>query len=210
MEYRNTKKMKDTENKTETLSSNLHQASSKFYAEFLSATKIIKPTVESRYKAINDTILMAQPYVPIFLNEYCPSDFRRSLDFIHELKVKVDCQRYSYTGGPAHLHWIWRTSVDENKSETLQNYTKLAAELQKNIPVYHSRSVKGNFTSLYGRCTGAKPAILRSIFRSLTGDQSAPHDLTTAEVDDRVNEMLESEDSDLIWDLRIGNHGRPE
>ena len=39
MEYRNTKKMKDTENKTETLSSNLHQASSKFYAEFLSATK---------------------------------------------------------------------------------------------------------------------------------------------------------------------------
>ena len=22
--------------------------------------------------------------------------------------------------------------------------------------------------------------------------------------------MLESEDPDLIWDLRIGNHGRPE
>ena len=129
MEYRNTKMMKDIENKTETLSSNLHQASSKFYAEFLSATKIIKPTVEFRYKAINGAILMAQPYAPIFLDEYCPSDFRRSFDFIHELKVK-------------------------------------------DIP------------------TQAAP-----------GDQSVPHELTTAEVDDRVNEMLESEDSDLIWDL---------
>ena len=55
-----------------------------------------------------------------------------------------------------------------------------------------------------------KTSYIKIHFPKLTGDQSPPHDLTTAEVDDRVNEMLESEDSDLIWDLRIRNHSHPE
>ena len=84
----------------------------------------------------------------------------------------------------------------------LQNHTRVTAELQKSIPVYHSKSVKRDFVALFGRCTGTKPAILRSIFCRLTGDQSASENFTTAEVDARVKEMVETEDDDLIWDLR--------
>ena len=155
-------------------------------------------TTDARYKTINEAILVAQQCEPIFLNEYCPSDHRRRFEFIQELSVKVECQRYSFPGGPVHIYWIWRIYPEDKRSEGLQKHTKVTADLQIHIPVYHSRSMKRQFVALYGRCTGTKPVILRYIFRRLTGDQSVSQNLTAAEVDARVAEMMETEDSDLI------------
>ena len=89
----------------------------------------------------------------------------------------------------------------------LQNHTRVTAELQKSIPVYHSRSLKREFVALFGRCTGTKPAILRSIFRRLTDDQSASENLTTAEVDARVKENGGNRRWRFNLGLKVKNNG---
>ena len=44
----------------------------------------------------------------------------------------------------------------------------------------------------------------------MTGDSSSSATAAQEEVDKRVAQLLDSEDSDLVWDLRTMNHGRPE
>ena len=103
---------------------------------------------------------MSEAYNPILINEYCPCDRRRRYEYIQEIKIPVECQRYPYTGANEHLHWIWRTSVDETRSEALNNYTRVTVDLQSKLPVYASRFLKREFIHTYGRCTGLKPALL--------------------------------------------------
>ena len=51
---------------------------------------------------------------------------------------------------------------------------------------------------------GVKPAALRFFYRSLTGDASAPNDITEAEIDSRVQEVIDMEPDDpqTVFDLR--------
>ena len=91
----------------------------------------------------------------------------------------------------------------------MSKYSEITNNLKQNIPVYHSGSTKREFISLFGQCTGLKPGLLRNMFRRLTGDQSASTNATEAEIDKRINEMLDIEDADIIWDLRNSN-GKPD
>jgi len=54
---------------------------------------------------------------------------------------------------------------------------------------------------------GTKPYVLRNIYCKLTNDCSAARTLEEREVDARVQEVLSTEDPDLINDLRYFNHG---
>lgn len=56
---------------------------------------------------------------------------------------------------------------------------------------------------------GTKSYVLRSVYRELTGDASGSRTSSEEEVDKRVNEVLTSEDTDLIIDLRELNEGVP-
>ncbi|CAC5383931.1 unnamed protein product [Mytilus coruscus] len=47
-------------------------------------------------------------------------------------------------------------------------------------------------------------------YRRLTGDQSASLTASQTEVDKRISEILDNEDSELICDLRLNNRGQPE
>ena len=51
---------------------------------------------------------------------------------------------------------------------------------------------------------------MRAAYRRLTGNASAPDSTEQAEVDSRVAQLLDTEDPDLVWDLRVLNEGRPE
>ena len=55
--------------------------------------------------------------------------------------------------------------------------------------------------------THAKPAFLREAYRRLTDDASAASSLEEAEVNSRVAQVLDTEDPDLAWDLRVRNTG---
>lgn len=70
------------------------------------------------------------------------------------------------------------------------------------FPTYSTRAMRGEFVQCYGRFTHDKPALLRELYRRLTGDSSSSDNATEAEVDEQVSQLLDSEDPNLIWDLR--------
>ena len=119
--------------------------------------------------------------------------------------VKNTCLR-----GVQHTHWIWKVPTNDSESIAMSKSLEITNVLRKDVPVYHSRSVKREFISLFGRCTGYKPGILQNIYRRITGDASASTNATEAEVDKRVAQLLDIEDADVIWDLRANCSGRPE
>ena len=61
----------------------------------------------------------------------------------------------------------------------------------------------------YGQICDTKPAVLREIYRNLTGDHTALTTKQEKEIHQRIVECLEWEDSILIFDLRV-NSGRVE
>ena len=69
--------------------------------------------------------------------------------------------------------------------------------------------MKREFINTYGRFTAnVNPYILRSIYKSLTGDTSSSHITDEAAIDQRLKEAVENEDLDLIIDLREANEGQ--
>ena len=63
--------------------------------------------------------------------------------------------------------------------------------------------------NLYGQICDTKPAVLRQIYRNLTGDHTALTNEQEKEIHQRIVECLEGEDNTLIFDLRV-NSGRVE
>lgn len=70
--------------------------------------------------------------------------------------------------------------------------------------------MRREFIHSFGTATHSRPAFLREAYRRLTGDASAPSTAQEEEVDKRIAELLETEDPELVWDLRLTNSGRPE
>ena len=70
--------------------------------------------------------------------------------------------------------------------------------------------MKREFIHSFGTITNCKSAFLRKAYQVLTGDSSSAHTLAEKEIDERIGEMLEMQDPELISDLRLNNEGRPE
>ncbi len=177
---------------------------------------IDSPTKRARYNPLHVAVLHAQPYEPIFVNEFAPTDRRRRNEYVNELVFPCKTIRYSYTGQQSHLHFVWKINTTDSETQIQQN-NNCKENLEKEFPAYHSRAMKRDFCILvtenvqhFGRATGIKSGILREAYRCLTGDKSAPNSLSEAEVDERIRKVLDDEDPTLAWDLRVTNSGRPE
>ena len=175
------------------------------HTTILLGTVVTNPSEFERYKLLNAAIEGSEPYKPIFLNDFAPTDRRRRFEYLEGIKTSTKCQKFSYTGCSTHLHWIWKIPVDDSESVTMSKYSEITSNLRSELPVYHSRAAKREFISLFGQCTGLKPGLLRNIYRRLTGDASSSCNATEAEIDKRVKQMLDTEDADVIWDLRNSN-----
>ena len=92
----------------------------------------------------------------------------------------------------------------------LSSSIKICDELKKACPVYHSRAMQREFANLFGKLTHSKPAFLSEVYHRLTGDCSASSNLREEEVNQRIAQLVDNEDPDLVWDLRCNNEGRPE
>ena len=82
--------------------------------------------------------------------------------------------------------------------------------IRKDIPTFHTRAMRRQFFHLVGRMSPkSKPHLLRAMYQSLTGDQSAARTTPENEIDERVSEFLSMEDPDVIVDLReLNANGR--
>lgn len=70
--------------------------------------------------------------------------------------------------------------------------------------------MRREFIHSFGKVTNSKPAFLREAYRHLTGDQSCSSNASEQAIDERVKQILDDEDPDLMCNLRINNEGRPE
>jgi hypothetical protein len=174
------------------------------------ASKNILPGSAARYHTLHHALQKSKPFEAVFGNDHAPPDAKRKYDYAKGLVVPCKCVRYTYTGSRNHLHFLWRIPTDSTESETLSQSLKVRDELKTSFPLYHSRPMRQEFIHLFGKMTHSRPAFLREGYRRLTGDCSASANITEREVDERVTQLLEDEDPDLIWDLRINNEGRPE
>ena len=102
--------------------------------------------------------------------------------------------------------FLWKVPVDASESEVLNESIKVTKELKKTFPVYYSKATRCEFIH---RVTSSKSAFPREAYRRLTGDQSCSSNACEQAIDERVKQILEDEDADVICDVRIDN-GRPE
>ena len=106
-------------------------------------------------------------------------------------------QWYSWKVGPS--------SEDECELPTTSQNT--IEEIKKSLPAFHSRAMRKAMYSKYGRiCPTIKPATLRYLYHDLTGDNSMSENLHEAEIDKRMHQLVDMEDSEIIVDLRHHNH----
>ena len=78
-----------------------------------------------------------------------------------------------------------------------------------NFPTYRSRAMRREYTSKFGKVTKTSAAVLRGMYQTLVGDSSCSTNLASEEIDKRVQQFFETEDTDLVIDLRV-NNGRPD
>ena len=121
------------------------------------------------------------------------------------LYIPVACAVYTYTGGKTHLHFIWKVCSSEAEDEKMKKNISVRDSLKMTFPTYSTRAMRQEFVQCFGRFTHDTPAVLREMYRRLTGDSSSSANATEAEVDERVSQLLDSEDPNLIWDLRVNN-----
>ena len=88
----------------------------------------------------------------------------------------------------------------------LSENERVIQSIKGQLPHYHTRSMRQDFINMYGRLTPSTPPyVLRDIYKALTKDQCASCTTNQKEIDMRIKEALESEDADIIVDLREFN-----
>ena len=95
------------------------------------------------------------------------------------------------------------------ENDKLTYFMRMLGTIEPQVPVYHTRAMRKKFNKEIGvlNSTDVKPHVLRHVYRTLTGDASK--EIDCAEIDQRVRLAIETEDPDLIIDLRHLNNGRP-
>ena len=156
-------------------------------------------TKRVRYQLLHEALRHSEPYQPIFLNEFAPTDRRRRSEYVNELVFPCKTARYSYTGQQSHLHFVWKVDLTDSETQCQQNNDRCKEDLKKDFPTCHTRAMRREFVQHFGRCTGVKSGILHEAYRCMTGDKSAPNCLTEAEVDERIQKVLDDEDPTLAW-----------
>lgn len=159
-----------------------------------------------RLRTLDAKLQGVDPFVPINVREFLegPFDRKQIYDIIHTglhlggLSMKAVHYTYIPGGQKPALHFVWK--VTENSEEVIQNCVNVIRQIEKNLPRYERRITLKTFKQTYGFV--ASSVALRSMFRDLARDESAPLNLSQAEIDERMNYALLSEDSGILVDLR--------
>ena len=89
------------------------------------------------------------------------------------------------------LVFLWKTPTEGG--EATQN-AKLVTELNQRQKVYSTREMRRNFIHKYTRLNDAKSrskAVLRNMYKSLTGDASSSRSAAEKQVDERIASLAE-------------------
>jgi len=105
---------------------------------------------------------------------------------------------------------VWRIDEQADEDAVMQENTRIISKLQADAPHYHTRAMRVNYLRTCDLLLPkAKPSALRTIYRMLTGDNSAAETVNEAKVDERIRLALELGDPEIAIDLREHNNRQP-
>ena len=190
------------------LESPVRQLSDSLTLEIISQSKLCYPCFSDITERLNNT----EPYDLVYLTELCPLEPRYRYDFIQKIKYGLNIPVVLLTFAPGNnrgnLYFIWKYSSDDSFEKIFDNSTCVVESIKPQLPVYHTRAMRKSMFAKFGRLTSAvSPATLRYFYRDLTGDNSSASNISEAEIDSRVQQLLdmEPEDPQTIVDLRSLN-----
>ena len=158
-----------------------------------------------RYKDLENALLNESEYTPVFVSDFCDMDRRKKFFYVQDIQLPFDVTLYTYcSGGPnASFHFVWRC----DKFLDLQKSNKVIHEIERDIPVYHTRSMQAEFKQKFGMISKTHPAILGEMYRYmyLTGDSSALSNKLSKDVHARLLAVIESENPNVAFDMRTLN-----
>ena len=156
--------------------------------------------------ALDNTVASKPDYHKLCVRDFSPQEKRRRYLFIRELQKGLSNAiflfTYTHPSNVGNYHIVWKAPSILPENSSTQNL-QIVQEIKKEIPVYHTRTMRKEFFSLYGRLSPeSKPYLLRSIYCALTDNSSASRTTPEKEIDARVQEALAAEDVDIVFDLR--------
>lgn len=116
--------------------------------------------------------------------------------------------RYDPGGSKVGTWVFWRVPIDRHTNELITTAALILQQIKSMLPIYHTRQMRQQFArkvSFLG--VGILKHILRTLYSDLTMDASAPQNPA---IEERVKQVILSEDPDLITNLRKLNKGRPD
>ena len=175
--------------------------------KFIVKADVRRPCIIARYKALEEQLLKSEE--PVFLNDFAPINARLCYIYLHEISLPFRIEVYTYHHGNnlGSLWYAWQVPsnpelYDPNKSQQMISW------IQQNISQYHSREMRRQFCHRFGLILKARSSVMMELYQFLTGDVS----VTTIEehVKQKLKFMLDSQDPEVVYDLRDINPGRPE
>ena len=184
------------------------------YAECQFLPAVAKHEVHKELLTLSDAVHGIEECVPILIEDdyfepTITTSHRLYLLSIMALADPVQLIRYDSGEGSCVMHFIQKISENSTEDSRVTMAVRMVAKIEPEIPVYHSRAMRKVFSKQLQsiHSCSIQPHILRHIYRELTGDAS--REISRAEIDQRVQLAIETDDPDLIIDLRHLNEGRP-
>lgn len=195
----------------------LHESSTpaRYPSDGKSATvKLIPGGVRSqklvlRYTQLDRELSKKEPYQPVFVNEYAPTDPKDAYEYFHELQLLTSIQLYHYSSGNylGSLWFAWNVPSDTSEWDSSQQKAVIDKG-EKEMTQYHTRSMRHQFVNRFSMVSTSSPAVMREMYQWLTGDVAAARDSVSTKVQQRLKLVLDTQDADLVFDLRHLNEGR--
>lgn len=151
-----------------------------------------------------------EPYQAVDLIDFEPQNKDERKNWIQKLALSCPVTFFTYRYGNylGNLNIIWKIPKlvrDRNTQKEIQTVNNVKEDIMK----FATRQMRKDFIDRYKKCPGMQPVILRNMFNFMTEFEHQSSTDREAEIDERLMRfLLESEDTNLIFDLRK-NNGRP-
>ena len=162
------------------------------------------------YCKLQEELDSSEPYQKVvFVNDFAPTDRRGRYHYMHGLRMPfaVEVFQYEHGNNLATLSLVWRAPSEPSESNNNET-CKIIDWFRSDIPVYHTRAMRRQFVHRYSLLTSLSPAMLTEIYQHLTSGASAMPTKVSQDLQTRLRLALDSQDPDLVYDLRTLNEGR--
>lgn len=163
-------------------------------------------TPDKMHANIDLALQNSDVYCPIDLIDFEPIDRYDRRNWLEKLKLTCAFGIFTYQHGNylGNLNVVWKQPPmpDRDSARDIQ----LMNDIKSKITVFATRAMRKDFMEKYVKTVSEKPAVLRSMYRFLTGNVFAPTNSSEESIDLRVSKfLLDSDDPKLILDLRKNN-----